>query len=114
MKEVSFKDGRVIKVDADMFLCSAGNVSLYKRIDGTNQQVVSYPAELVKDVIEYKDNPIKMLAVKLLQACGRVPHGSRKLCQTAGVEYNDLVIPVLKKLRQAGKVSFNQGKWARV
>ena len=113
IKEVLFKDGRVVKMAADFVQCPAGCVSLYKRIEGMNQRVASYPAELVKDVRDYRDHPAKMLAVRLMQACSNVPHGSRKLCVLAGVQYSDLVIPILKKLREAGKVEFHDGKWTK-
>jgi len=115
MKEVLFKDGRVVKVDADMLLCPEGEVALYKRNGNGNQHVVSYPAETVKDVRDYQDHPLKILAVKLLQAMSKTEaHGSQKLCELAGVKYSDAVIPVLKKLREAGKVRFEAGKWLRV
>jgi len=57
--------------------------------------------------------PVKALAVKLLTACSEVPHGSKKLSQLAGIEYSDLVVPILKKLRDAGKIVFQEGKWLR-
>jgi hypothetical protein len=58
-------------------------------------------------------SPVKELAVKLLRACSEVPHGSKKLAVLAGIEYSDLVLPILKKLRDAGKVEFADGKWTR-
>lgn len=113
MREVIFKDGRTTLVDADLMFCEQGAVLLYKHRNGVRERVRSYPSMEVKDVREYRGHPAKELAVKLYAAAGRVPYGSRKLCQLAGVEYSDLVIPVLKKLREAGKLRFEEGRWAR-
>lgn len=115
MKEVVFLDGRVVKVDADVLMCPSGEVALYKRVDGVNHHVASYPPHLIKDVRDYHDHPLKILAVKLLQATSKTEaHGSHKLCELAGVKYTDAVLPLLKKLREAGKVKFDAGKWTRV
>jgi hypothetical protein len=57
---------------------------------------------------------LKTLATKLFQVCSSTPHGSRKLAELAKIEYSDLVLGVLKKLREAGKVKFAEGKWSRV
>ena len=68
----------------------------------------------VKDVRDVKVTPVKEMAIKLLTACSKTePHGSRKLAQIAGLEYSDIIVPILKKLREAGKVSFADGKWTR-
>jgi len=56
----------------------------------------------------------KEIARKLLFAMSDEPHGSRRLCQLAGLEYTDLILPILRKLRAAGKVRFEEGRWARV
>lgn len=56
----------------------------------------------------------KEIAKKLLTAASDVPHGSRHLCRAAGLEYSDLILPILRKLRAAGKVRFEEGRWARV
>lgn len=113
MMEVLFKDGRKVQVDADFMLCPASGVELYKRRNGTTARVRSYPSEEVKDVNPIKTTPVRELAIKLLGATSKTPHGSRRLAQLAGVEYTDLVIPILKKLREAGKVVFVEGRWAR-
>lgn len=113
MKQVLFKDGNSLVVDADTVMIPQGEVWLLKRTTDGNKVVRRYPTAIVKDVIEYKGSPLKELAVKLLSACSRTPHGSKKLCQIADVDYDDRVIPVLKKLRQAGKVKFEDGKWLR-
>jgi hypothetical protein len=125
MKEVIFVDGRRILVDADTMMCPAGEVLLLKRnpeSDGTknspplNDVVRSYPAMEVKDVRDVKVTPVKEMAIKLLTACSKTePHGSRKLAQIAGLEYSDIIVPILKKLREAGKVIFasGSGKWTR-
>lgn len=42
--------------------------------------------------------------------------GSRKIARLAGVEYGDgkTVKQILKKLRDAGKIKFEQGKWLKI
>lgn len=55
----------------------------------------------------------KEIARKLLTVMSDVPHGSRRLCQMAGIEYGDLIVPILKKLRAVGKVRFQEGRWTR-
>ena len=107
MFEVIFVDGRKVQVNADVMFCPQGAVELYKRMgDHSNVFVNSYPSCEVRRVDEVK-NGIKELAVKLLGACSKTePHGSKLIAKLAGVEYTDLVIPVLKKLHQAGKVKF--------
>jgi hypothetical protein len=114
MKEVLFVDGRSVQVDADSFIIPEGSVLLLKRGDDGVHPVATYPVGMVRDVREYQASPVKIMAVKLLQVCGATPHGSRKLAELAGIEYSDLVLGVLKKLRAAGKVKFSAGKWTRV
>jgi hypothetical protein len=58
-------------------------------------------------------SPVKVLAIKLLKACSDVPHGSNILCKIAGIERSELIVPILRKLRDAGKVIFEEGKWTR-
>lgn len=119
MKEVLFKDGRKSLVDADLAQCFQGGLALYKRrSDGSGRDLVrsynfSLPEQQVKMVEDYNVSPIKLLAIKLYTACNHVPHGSKKLAEIADVEYSDMIIPVLKKLRDAGKVVFEEGKWRR-
>jgi hypothetical protein len=114
VKEVLFVDGRRELVDADMILTPAGGVLLLKRVRGEANQVVRrYPAGVVRNVNAYTAPPIKVLGIKLYTACNHVPHGSKKLAELAGIEYSDMVIPILKKLRDAGKVVFTEGKWVR-
>jgi hypothetical protein len=114
MKQVIFKDGRTALVDADSFIIPQGVVRLTKRTVDGMREVQSYPAEIVKDVKDYTVTPVKVLAIKLYTACSATPHGSRKLAEMAGIEYSDLVLAILKKLREAGKVAFADGKWTRV
>ena len=117
MLEVRFKDGRKTLVDADQCFTPEGTVVLTKRdkANDCNITVASYPTMTVKSVDAVVVSPVKVIAMQLLRATSKTEaHGSRKLCQIAGIEYSDLVIPVLKKLREAGKVSFDAGKWTRV
>jgi hypothetical protein len=116
MKEVVFVDGRKTTVDADSCFTPEGEVILTKRIDDTNVEVRRYQTSQVRNVNDIEVLPVKVIAIKLLTACSKTePHGSRKLCQIAGIEYSDLIVPILKKLREAGKVIFasGSGKWTR-
>ena len=131
MKRVIFTDGRELTVDADFMMCPGGVFQLMKRkpepngsraeaaaadleyLAAGNVEVRSYPSSEVRNVVDVVVPPIKVLAIKLLTACSVEPHGSRKLAELAGIEYSDVVIPILKKLRDAGKVSFADGKWTR-
>lgn len=40
--------------------------------------------------------------------------GSRKLARLAGIEYSDRIIPILRKLRDAQRIAFEEGKWRRL
>jgi len=113
MKEVIFADGRTSIVDADCVLIPQGEVLMIKNASEGNKVVARYSTSLVRDVRDYKATPVKLLAVKLYTACSDVPHGSKKLAEMAGIEYSDLVLTILKKLRDAGKVVFSEGKWSR-
>ena len=53
------------------------------------------------------------IASKLYRVIEAVPHSSRKLAQLAGLEYTDLILPILRKLRDAGKIEFEGGLWLR-
>ncbi len=39
---------------------------------------------------------------------------SKVIAKRAGVEYDDTVKPILRKLRDAGKIRFDEGRWFRV
>jgi hypothetical protein len=42
-------------------------------------------------------------------------YGSKKLAKLAGIEYSDLILPILHKLKDAGKCEFTEeGKWQRL
>jgi len=114
MLEVQFKDGHTSVVDADTLFTPEGQVLLTKRIDGKNVEVASYLPSMIHNVVDAKITPVKEMAIKLLTACSKTePHGSRWLAQSAGIEYSDIIVAILKKLRDAGKVIFADGKWTR-
>lgn len=56
----------------------------------------------------------KEIAVKLLAVCSTEPKGSKRLAKEAELEYTDLILPILRKLRDVGKVRFEEGRWVRV
>ena len=113
MKKVVFKDGRESIVDADFVMCPSGEVQLVKVTPEGNQLVQRYATAMVKDVVDTVVPSVKLFAIKLLGATSSVPHGSRKLAEMAGIEYSELVVAILKKLRAVGKVTFTDGKWTR-
>jgi hypothetical protein len=58
----------------------------------------------------------KEIALALLKVMGTSADeaaGSKKLARLAGVEYSELTLKILKKLYDAGKVAFAEGKWYR-
>lgn len=58
---------------------------------------------------------IKAIAVRLYSAMSTTDaYGSHKIAKLAKVEYSDLVLKILKKLRAAGKVNFEEGRWKRL
>lgn len=61
----------------------------------------------------------KEVAARLLQVVGETPRGSRKLAELAEIEYSEVVIAVLKRLKELGKIQLvrdeeGKGKWASV
>lgn len=55
----------------------------------------------------------KEIALRLLKATGSEPHGSKWLAAQAGLEYGDYVLAILRKLRDAGRLRLEEGKWLR-
>lgn len=55
----------------------------------------------------------KDIMVRLWKVISSEPHGSKKLAEMADLEYSDLILEILKKLRAAGKVLLVEGKWSR-
>jgi hypothetical protein len=57
----------------------------------------------------------KDIAIKLLKVMSREEyHGSHRLAMDAQIEYSPVILAVLKKLRELGKVEFEEGRWRRI
>jgi hypothetical protein len=97
--------GRAVQVPKETF-CKACS----KTIEAPKR---SYVKRAVAAPVDTK-LAVKEIAVALYKACSKVPHSSRKLAELAGIEYTELILPVLKKLREVGKVEFVEGRWRRI
>lgn len=53
------------------------------------------------------------IALRLYEATSDEPRGSLWLAAKAGLEYGDYIKIILRKLRDAGKLVFKDGRWSR-
>ena len=60
------------------------------------------------------DLPPKEIALAMLKAMARWgrPMGSRLIARKAAINYSATVLAILRKLRDAGKVKFADGRWS--
>jgi hypothetical protein len=57
---------------------------------------------------------VKEIALALYNATSdHTAHTSRWLADDAGLDYGDHILVILRKLRDAGKIRFTDGKWIR-
>jgi hypothetical protein len=78
------------------------------------QDLLAKAEELGINPEEWEGNEMsaKEIAVRLLEAVDDEPHGSKLLARKIGAEdVQEKVLLVLKRLRDAGKVIFVDGKW---
>ena len=113
MVEVLFTDGAVRLYDADLVHNWKGNLVLTKGPPGSRHDVTSLNPSEVRHYSYIDKLTPKQIAAKLLGAMDATPHGSRKLCEIAGIEHSEIIVPILKKLRDVGKVVLVEGKWRR-
>lgn len=76
---------------------------------------VRHPPQQAHTAVEPVEEALtpKEIALRLLKATSSEPHGSKWLAKAAGLEYGDYVLALLRKLRDAGKLTLEEGKWAR-
>lgn len=65
------------------------------------------------EVVVPEELSAKEIMKRIYAATSSEPHGSKRLAKMAGIEYTDLVLEILKLLKQAGKVISVEGRWAR-
>lgn len=139
-QKVTMRDGSVHLIDADHTNAPPGTIEFLRRTaDGHFECVHSIPTQMVRRLETIPGRPedsggtmaspkaqkspqaapkgqelsLKEIAARLLGAMSDEPHGSKWLCREAGLEYSDLIVPILKKLHDVGKVKLEEGRWAR-
>jgi hypothetical protein len=55
----------------------------------------------------------KEIALRLYEAASAKPKGSRYLAEKAELEYGEHILAILRKLRDAGKLRYADGRWSR-
>jgi hypothetical protein len=76
----------------------------YRRKHNFSVEEIEAPALSAKDV-----------AIRLLRAMSKeTAMGSKLLAKKAELEYSDVILTILRKLKDAGKVVFEEGRWKRV
>lgn len=91
--------------------CGKGQVTA-KRYERERKALVA--STLIGEPEEVELTP-KEIAVKMLQLLGsyKKPHSVEWLCKQAGIEFSDVVLEVLKALKNVGKVIKLEGRWLK-